>query len=192
MVMETSVPLTLMDDNERKLDTKCFYWINLPMELWLNIFKLLPQTTLIFVVRHVCKYFRQLAFDPILWKAIDMNSWKATTTAELLTKNTNFAQPAYNDDLNTILDSLSLNEEQTSSKIFIAIAKSIYHILSKVTFSRYENDFLFGLEEQYALFKCSNLLYFDASFCNEITSNTLKALSSNCVKLKTVILEGCR
>jgi len=176
---------------ERMVDVKYIYWMNLPTELWLNIFKLLPQSTLILVVRHVCQYFRQLVFDPTLWKTINMNSWKATISQTLLAENAHYAKHSCNDDLNEALDSLALDGWLNSSKIFIAIADRVHHVLSNITFSRYNDDFVFGLEEQSALFQCSNLTYLDASFCDEINSSTLSALCSNCTKLKTVIIEGC-
>ena len=54
------------------------FWYCLPVELWLNIFKPLPQPTLLFVIRKVCRMFRDLSLDPELWRTVDLNStqWK--------------------------------------------------------------------------------------------------------------------
>ena len=167
-------------------------WLSLPTELWLKVFEYLPQSVLLFVVRHVCQFFRQIVFDAFLWQRIDMNLWKVNTTPKLLLENASHYHNFFSDELNNDLDLLSIEGTLQSSKIFIAITNRVHHVLSSLTFSRYEGDFAFGTEEQTVLFKCSNLTYLDASFCSEIDSNSLNKLSFKCVKLKTLILAGCR
>ena len=54
-------------------------WSTLPAEIWLNIFKFLPQPTLLFGVPKVCHLFKDMAMVPELWRSVNLNSfeWKS-------------------------------------------------------------------------------------------------------------------
>ena len=164
-------------------------WINLPVELWVVIFKNLSQTSLLFVVRKVCHFFCEIVFDPMLWKQIDMNTWDLPSR---LSNEGVIPENPSSDDVNCILDALFLHNRIQSTTLFIPVVNKVHHTLRAITFSQYNGDFKLGTQQLMVLCKCNNLEYLDAGFCDEINLQTLHKICSHCSRLRTLILEGCR
>ena len=167
-------------------------WLNLPDEVWLEIFKKLPQTMMVLVLRNVCQFFRSIAFDSQLWKSVNMNHWKASfDSLPRLALEELYPENGDVDNLYINVKSRS-NWDLKSSDLFIPIIERVHQDVTSLTFSQYAGDFQLGKAEMDKLLKCQNLTYLDMSFCYEVNSSTLKSICHQCLKLKTLILEGCR
>ena len=167
-------------------------WLSLPIEIWLEIFKNLPQMTVLFVIRQVCKVFQHLVFDSSLWKCADMNEWKnnANICCLKLDKSLNYIDnEPY---LQCLYEKLYSKGFLTSTELFIPIVDIVHQDLHAIYFSRYGGDFVFGKPQQVILHKCSNLTLLNVAFCEDINSKTLKSICHHCSKLEVLILEGCR
>ncbi|CAK8677913.1 unnamed protein product [Clavelina lepadiformis] len=169
-------------------------WARLPVEIWLQIFGDLPQSTLLFVVRYVCRFFKSLTFDPSLWRKIDLNKWKENTTLSFLQIKDSvlLAEDEETDaDMRNIVAKLLKYGDLSSTDLFTPVISRVSKSLLSMSFSRYTGDFVFGSHERSLLYECSNIVCLDLAFCDNITTPILDEISLNCEKIETLILQGC-
>lgn len=167
-------------------------WMSLPMELWLEIFKNLSQMTVLFVIRQVCKVFRQLVFDSSLWKCADMNKWKNDANLQQLKLDEHVGYCDYELDLLALSEKLYSKGFLTSTEMFIPIIERIHYDVTALYFSKFDGDFVFGKPQQVSLRKCCNLTFLNVAFSDDINTKTLRNICHHCKKLNVLILEGCR
>jgi len=166
-------------------------WKNLPVEIWLEIFKYLPKSTIVFIVRHVCKMFKALSMDLDLWHTVDMNNLKETTHVDYLSLDTTLDYER-GDDIDKLAWKLLNEKHLSNTDLFCPIFGCIGTTVLELSFSRYVGDFVLGEKEKLTLYQCSHLKYLDAGFCESISPSVLEDICASCSNLQVLILDSCR
>ncbi|CAK8673191.1 unnamed protein product [Clavelina lepadiformis] len=138
-------------------------WGELPDDVWLQIFRFLPQYTILSVICNVCSRFRATAFYSTLWRVLDFRKW--------------------DDHPALVMSFLELLKPE--------MGKVSNHLRS-LSFGKNTGNNVFGSNSRWLFYACHNLVYLDVGECDQMTALTVDELAYYFCNVKTLILQGCR
>ncbi|CAK8677379.1 unnamed protein product [Clavelina lepadiformis] len=137
-------------------------WSKLPDEIWLQIFSHLPQYTLLTDLRLVSRLFNSLAFDPSLWKVMDLTDWIGHSPLLI----------AFIEALDRVIDRVSQH-------------------LRVLSFCEESGKRVFGSYKRWLFYEFSHVVHLELIDCDVIRTTIMNEIRQHCTKIETLVLDGC-